>query len=595
MRKIIRVAICLLVTMALCYFLPKDSNSGDYEEYLKSQKEAFQSYKDERDAEFIGFLKEQWKEYNMSKGLVRDDKPKPRLLPVAAAPSAAPVLPKKMKIVKSIELPMPKPVDIIKEKIDDKPIVKPSEKPLVVVKEKPVAIIEKPWVKPSEDKPIETIEKPVTSPSVKPFEKVIETPIQKPAEKPAIKTEPKFVDKPKSSDDKPLETAMAKPIGKPIDNKPVPQIPVKIDTRKPGLKIDFYMMPISIYGKYDFPQMDGNAVNKEMIASFWDKMSQLDYDSFIAQVKKYKTDMKLNDWGYHYILYRLGMERYRGNKNMANLFTWYMSSKSGYESRIGYNDTQVFLLMPSKNNLYSIPFLTLNNKKYYSLFFDDQPSKFKTLYTYQGSYPEAKKVMDFDIRTAPEIPKIMKQKNLAFDLNKKNVEVSAIYNKNIVDFFKYYPQTNIKVYFDSFMSPDLEYALLLSLKPMVEGKTEAEAVNNLLRFVQKAFAYKTDDGQFGHEKYMLPEETVFYPYSDCEDRSFFFAYLVRKLVKLEVVGLDYPGHVATGVKFSDNLPGDFVIGNNSKYMVCDPTYINATLGMAMPQFKKTKPDIIQIK
>ncbi len=355
------------------------------------------------------------------------------------------------------------------------------------------------------------------------------------------------------------------------------------------------MTSIAIYGTYDFPQMDGEAINKEMIASFWDKMSQLDYDSFIVQVKKYKTDMKLNDWGYHYIVYRLGMERYRGNKNMANLFTWYMSSKSGYESRIGYNDTQVFLLMPSKNNLYSIPFLTLNNKKYYSLFFDDQPSKFKTLYTYQGSYPEAKKVMDFDIKSSPEIPKIMKQKNLAFDLNKKNVEVSAIYNKNIVDFFKYYPQTNIKVYFDTFMSPDLEYALLKSLKPMVEGKTEAEAVNNLLRFVQKAFSYKTDDGQFGHEKYMLPEETVFCPYSDCEDRSFFFAYLVRKLVRLEVVGLDYPGHVATGVKFSDNLPGDYVQGNNAKYMVCDPTYINASLGMAMPQFKNTKPEIIQIR
>jgi hypothetical protein len=112
--------------------------------------------------------------------------------------------------------------------------------------------------------------------------------------------------------------------------------------------------------------------------------------------------------------------------------------------------------------------------------------------------------------------------------------------------------------------------------------------------VQKSFAYKTDDDQFGHEKYMLADETVFYPYSDCEDRAFFFAYLVKKLVGLDVIGLDYPGHVATAVNFSIDLPGDSVIRNGKKYLVCDPTYINANLGMAMPQFKSVKPDIIKI-
>ena len=70
---------------------------------------------------------------------------------------------------------------------------------------------------------------------------------------------------------------------------------------------------------------------------------------------------------------------------------------------------------------------------------------------------------------------------------------------------------------------------------------------------------------------------------------------IRKLVGLEVVGLDYPGHVATGVRFNDNLPGDYVVNNNVKYMVCDPTYINATLGMAMPQYKKTKPEVVKIR
>ncbi|MBU1172240.1 MAG: hypothetical protein KKD44_22005 [Proteobacteria bacterium] len=460
--------------------------SDEYSEYLKSQKESFQTYKDSRDAEFIGFLKEQWQEFKVHKGLTRDDKPKPPALPVAEPQRAEPVIAEKIKVVE-----------------------------------------------------------PIVVPPYKPEEKIVVPPVKDP--------------------------------GKPL-----------------ALKIDFFMTPISIYGKYNFPNGSTGPINKEVITSFWDKMSQLDYDSIISQVQVYQKQLKLNDWGYHYILYRIGMEQYSSNKNMANLFVWYMSSKSGYESRIGYNNSQVFLLMPSRNRLYSVPFLTLNGNKYYSLFFDEQPEKFKSLFTYKGSYPDADKLMDYRILDSPEISKIIREKNLAFDYKQNNLDVKAQYNKNLVDFFKYYPQTNIKVYFDALVSPELEYTLLKSLKPMVEGKTEVEAVNTLLRFVQKSFSYKTDDGQFGHEKYMLPEETVFYPYSDCEDRSFFFAYLVKKLLNLDVVGLDYPGHISTAVKFTDNLPGDYVVRNNKKYMICDPTYINARLGMAMPQFKNVKPEIIKI-
>ena len=202
--------------------------------------------------------------------------------------------------------------------------------------------------------------------------------------------------------------------------------------------------------------------------------------------------------------------------------------------------------------------------------------------------------MDYRILNSPELYKDIKAKVLNFNYMQKNYSVQTQYNKNLIGFFQYYPQTNIKVYFEALISAETEYALIKSLKPIIENKTEAEAVNILLRFVQKSFNYQTDDEQFGREKYLLMEETLYYPYSDCEDRSIFFAYLVRKLVGLEVIGLDYPGHIATAVKFSDNFSGDYVVRNNKKYMICDPTYVNSTLGMAMPKFKKIKPEIVRI-
>ena len=113
------------------------------------------------------------------------------------------------------------------------------------------------------------------------------------------------------------------------------------------------------------------------------------------------------------------------------------------------------------------------------------------------------------------------------------------------------------------------------------------------RFVQTAFDYKTDDQQFGKEKYLMMEETLHYPSSDCEDRSIMFSYLVKTLLKLDVVGLDYPGHIATAVKFNSDLTGDRVTHNGKVYVICDPTYINADAGMEMPQFKNVEPKIIQ--
>ena len=132
-----------------------------------------------------------------------------------------------------------------------------------------------------------------------------------------------------------------------------------------------------------------------------------------------------------------------------------------------------------------------------------------------------------------------------------------------------------------------------TLEPQKNRRTlEEEQVNFLLRFVQNAFKYKTDDQQFGGEKYLFADETLYYPYSDCEDRSVLFAYLVREIVGLEVVGLMYPGHAATAVKFTRNVPGDYISYKGNKYTLCDPTYVNATYGMIIPDVRGSMARVV---
>ena len=269
-----------------------------------------------------------------------------------------------------------------------------------------------------------------------------------------------------------------------------------------------------------------------------------------------------------------------------------MSSKTGYESRLGYKNNRVYILYPSLNKLYGIPYLTFSGKRYYALTFNEEADPFKTLFTPKGKYPEADKPLDYGIRTSPGLNLIPMYRKLDFEYKGEPYSISIVVNRNLIDFYKFYPLTDIRLYFVAGISKETELSIVSEFKPLIVGRTEIDAVDMLLRVVQTGFHYKTDDNQFNRENYLLPEETLFYPYSDCEDRSFIFAYLVKRLMGLDVIGLGYPGHVATAVRFSSEVKGDHVIVNNEKFVVCDPTYINAVVGMTMPQFKHTKPEVI---
>ncbi len=64
---------------------------------------------------------------------------------------------------------------------------------------------------------------------------------------------------------------------------------------------------------------------------------------------------------------------------------------------------------------------------------------------------------------------------------------------------------------------------------------------------------------------------------------------MERLTKLDVVMLDFPGHIAVAVDMGSENTGAVVSYKGKNYSVTDPTYINATAGMIMPQYKKYKP------
>ena len=159
------------------------------------------------------------------------------------------------------------------------------------------------------------------------------------------------------------------------------------------------------------------------------------------------------------------------------------------------------------------------------------------------------------------------------------------------------PMTVFPIYFENPLAIETQQVLQDNFNELRDEYTPTQFIQMLLRFVQLGFDYKTDDEQFGYEKYFYPEEVLGYPYCDCEDRSALFAWLVQKYTNADVIGLQYEGHVATAVCFGEgaSVKGDGFMYGGKKYYVCDPTYINASIGMTMPQYKNKTPKVIKLK
>ena len=420
----------------------------------------------------------------------------------------------------------------------------------------------------------------------------------KPVVMPVAKIEPVApADKP--ADDIPTQPetpVVIIPLTVPVPVDVLPQQPEPAYEKK-GRRINlkFYGTPLTLYydGKLKTPL--ANRIDNDAVSGFWSALSRADYDGLIKQLEAQRTALQLNDWAYLLLVNDITKQIYPGSENQQTLLTWFVLAKSGYKARIAYDSHGVYLLMPSNQPLYSTPYFTYEKLRYYAVQLDGSDQTLGNVYTYAGQYPGTNKHLDMALKRDMVIIDRPAKRKLSFTFEGRHYDIDVSYDAKRVDFLGTYPQLDLGVYFGSNVSSTTAASLLLQLSEDMQGMGEQQAVNFLLSFVQSSLKYKTDELQFGKENYLFPEETLYYPYSDCEDRSILFAWLVKSLLGLEVVGLVYPGHVATAVHLVDNVKGDAISHNGKNFVVADPTFVNAVVGMTMPDYINRNPEIIELQ
>ena len=394
----------------------------------------------------------------------------------------------------------------------------------------------------------------------------------------------------------PTERPVAKPIpfdGKPLAPKPI-EHPQPIEPLKPKVIPDMPMTLLHFFGtdvrfRFNMPHpLQLKDVSEKSVAALWKKLSEPAFDNLIAECLLHRDQLNLCDWGYVLLTEQVAEKMCGGHTNEAVVLHHYLLTQSGYQIRLARAGEHLCVLVGSEAKIYHYKYFRIDGVQYYNFnkSLENQPFQ-----VFIQTYPKEKM-----LSLVMSQPKLKVEETEPRTLSSKRyAEATAqvVLNKNLIDFFNSCPlNSEWDLYSKASLSQEAKDSLYPALRKAIKDKSQKEAANILINFVQTGFSYATDQQQFGYERPLYPDESLYYPCCDCEDRSILFACLVRELLGLDVVLLDYPEHIATAVHFTEKVEGDYLSLDGKQYIVCDPTYIGAEIGRTMPIMKQYNPVVI---
>lgn len=567
MKRLVFLAVTALASIPLSAQVVTD----DFDKFIQEENASFDKFIDDANKEFIEFLRHPWKKAEAKKPVERHTKPEP----------PKPVIYDEQKHPEDTP-----PVELTIKDILNQTTIEGQQRPTVEVKKVDQLTFDKPTPKPQ----------PQPKPTPKPTVIVAKqntptiiggnTPKAEPAKPQATPVKPQPV-APKAE-----PTTPAKPQATPVKPQPKPKAKPAMQS---SLQKEFYPSVAINYCNtklYIDASMKGviNITSSQecAVADGYEALCRSNYKPLIANCQQAQKDFRLNDWGV-FLFVKTAAEALCNDENSCIVMQQFLLNELGYRAKMARRGdrNQLLLFVATDCMVYGHPYFTKEGLNYYNI----NGTEACTFYMCNQDSKKAKTPVAMRLNNVPALNSDVVSRQRT---NKAgNVSVSVNVSKSLMDFYASMPQCDYGVYAKAPVAGSLAQEVLGTLRPLVQGKSEVDAANLLLNFVQTGFKYATDEEQFGFEKPFFVEELFYYPACDCEDRSVLFGWLVRELLGLDVVYLDYPNHIATAVQFKGDVKGDFLTVDGKRYTVCDPTYIGASIGMTMPNLRSAGVSILR--
>ena len=335
-------------------------------------------------------------------------------------------------------------------------------------------------------------------------------------------------------------------------------------------------------------------IDERSLSKAWKNMSTSQYTNLVHDCLQIRKQKSLCDWAYLEMLRNFSESVYGKGTNSATLLMAYIYCQSGYKMRFARANNKLYMLYASSHIIYNKSYFTVNGVKFYP--YGDSPDN---IYIANISFP-SEKAMSLYVPTEQLLAVKTSPVKTRQSKRYHEMRTSMTSNLNLMDFYSTYPTSMIgsnllsrwAMYANTPMSESVKKQIYPSLRTGINGCNQLQAVNKLLNYVQTGFVYEYDDKVWGHDRAFFAEESLYYPYCDCEDRSILLSRIIRDLLNLKVILIYYPGHLAMAVNFTENVNGDYIMLNGKKYIVCDPTFINAPVGRTMPKMDNSQATVI---
>lgn len=352
---------------------------------------------------------------------------------------------------------------------------------------------------------------------------------------------------------------------------------------------DFYGVP----AKVRLPQVAKvglRDVSNSSLSKAWEKLSTNEMNNTIRDCLETRIRYNLSDWAYLLFLDQLS-QKFCNNPNDATLLMAFLFCQSGYQMRLAVDGSDLKMLFGSNHIIYNKGFFTINGINFFPY----------------GKASNRLRICNAKFEGETPLSLIIEREQLLGskmsdprNIKSNFLEVSSQVPVELISFYNSYPvsehnrniMTKWAMYANVPLAEKTKDVIFPKLKTSISGLTELEAVNLLLDWVQTGLEYEFDEKVWGHDRVFFAEETLYYPFADCEDRAILFSRLVRDLVGLDVALVYYPGHLATAVEFKNDVKGDAMMIDGRKFLVCDPTYIGAPVGKQMPDLDYGKTQAI---
>ena len=385
------------------------------------------------------------------------------------------------------------------------------------------------------------------------------------------------------------------------------------------MPFDFYgtKMQVDMGNLRDVLKLKDPAPNN--VSEVWKLCSEKQYVSLIEDCLSLKDKHHFGDWAYLQMIKTMADKAFGSNTNESTFLTAYIYCQSGYRIRLGRDGDRLLMLFTTHHCIYNRDYWLIDNQEFYSL---QESERLSSIDVCDKAINAMEQPLSLWMTEPIMLDERPSKTRLIQSDRYPEMRMEVKVNENLIQYYNDYPNSRLgskiltkwAIYANTPLNKEVENQILQPLQEQLQGLPEDEQICRLLSLIQPrdkdfgtapetSLQYEYDDSIWGRDRIFFPEETLYYPYSDCEDHAILFARLVRDLVGLEVLLVYYSapgsvgGHLATAVHFNQKPTmgnGDALIYDDKTYYVCDPTNWDPRPGVTMRGMNNRAAQVILI-